>query len=343
MKHGRARRWLPWAGVVVSLLFAYVAVRDVDFQLFGRVLARGDHWLLAPAIAVLAFGIYLRVIRWQILFTQTPRPPTGALASSLLIGYLFNAILPARAGEVARVLVLHEQAGTSRAQGLATVVSERVLDVLVLLGLLLAVAPSASHQSWLTWTTTAAGAAIVLIAATLIFLAFWGRRLVQVALRPLSVLPNVSRGRTDRAAANVVEGLAVFRRPDIALRAIALTAVSWLVIACSFRLCMMAVGLGTGMAAAILVVVAVNLAVVVPSGPAGLGVFEAAAVLALAPFGVDRSQALAYAVIVHAINVLPVIAVGYVALHRHVLAGRRATPTAGTDRSLRAVGKAEAA
>src|SRR6478735_9140885 len=125
MKHGRARRWLPWAGVVVSLLFAYVAVRDVDFQLFGRVLARGDHWLLAPAIAVLAFGIYLRVIRWQILFTQTPRPPTGALASSLLIGYLFNAILPARAGEVARVLVLHEQAGTSRAQGLATVVSER--------------------------------------------------------------------------------------------------------------------------------------------------------------------------------------------------------------------------
>ena len=49
MKHGRAKRWLPWAGVAVSLLFTYVALRDVDFQLFGRVLARGDYWLLAPA------------------------------------------------------------------------------------------------------------------------------------------------------------------------------------------------------------------------------------------------------------------------------------------------------
>ena len=272
-----------------------------------------------------------------------PRPPTGALASSLLIGYLFNGILPARAGEVARVLVLHQQAGTSRAQALATVVAERVLDVLVLLAVLLAVAPHVSEESWVTRTTTAAGAAIVLIVSALVLIAFHGRRPVRFILRPLTMLTKISPDRVDLAATNVVEGLAVFRRPAVAIRAVALTALSWLVIACSFRLCMASVGLTAGMAAALLVVVAVNLAVIVPSGPAGLGVFEAAAVFALAPFGVDRSHALAYAVVVHVVNVVPVILVGYIALHRHVVTVRKNRPTAPTEGSLGAVGRPEVA
>jgi hypothetical protein len=73
------------------------------------------------------------------------------------------------------------------------------------------------------------------------------------------------------------------------------------------------------------------------------GVFEAAAVLTLAPFRVDRSQALAYAVVVHVVNVLPVILVGYVALHRHVRAARRPSTTALTEGSLGSVGNPEAA
>ena len=59
----------------------------------------------------------------------------------MLIGLLFNAILPARAGEAARVLALWREARVSRVESLATAIAERVYDIFALLVLLFVAAP----------------------------------------------------------------------------------------------------------------------------------------------------------------------------------------------------------
>jgi uncharacterized membrane protein YbhN (UPF0104 family) len=69
--------------------------------------------------------------------------------------------------------------------------------------------------------------------------------------------------------------------------------------------------------------VATNLVLVIPSGPAAVGVFEAATLVALGAFGVDRSSALSYAIVVHALSVVPFIVVGYAVLHHHATLVRR--------------------
>lgn len=342
MRRPRVRSLLPWLGLAISFAFVYVAMRDVDFRGFWRTLAAGNYWLLIPAAILLAFAIYLRALRWRLLFVREPRPPVAAVTSALLIGYLFNSILPVRAGEAARVIALNQSAQTSRFEAAATVIADRLLDVLVLLALLLSSTPFIPESTWLRGAAALGSGAFVLLTLFLVLVALFGKRAVRFALRPLGALPSVSSSQIDNAAENLVQGLAVFSRPGLAFRAVALTALSWLVIALSFWLCMLAVRLDTGVDAALLVVIAVNLAMILPSGPAGLGVFEAATVLTLTRFGVDRSQALSYAVVVHALNVFPIIAAGYVALHRHTLALRRArrpntsypTPHApGTSRS----------
>jgi uncharacterized membrane protein YbhN (UPF0104 family) len=63
---------------------------------------------------------------------------------------------------------------------------------------------------------------------------------------------------------------------------------------------------------------------ILPSGPAAVGVFEAATLVALLPYNVDRSTALSYALVLHGLNFLPFIVFGYAALHYHTLAVRRA-------------------
>jgi uncharacterized protein (TIRG00374 family) len=324
VRRTRIRSLATWSGLAISALFVYVAVRDVDFDGFWNALQDGNYWLLFPATAVLAVAIYLRALRWRFLFSDERRPPLGAVTGSLLIGYLFNSILPARAGEAARVVALNQRAGISRSEALATVVAERVLDVLVLLALLLATAPFTAEADWLRGAAAIGGAAFVALTAFLVVIAYFGTRAVRFLLRPLSALPNVTPARIESAASNLLSGLVVFRNMRLAFRALALTTVSWLVIAVSFWLCMSAVRLTTGLDAALLVVIAVNLAMILPSGPAGLGVFEAATVLTLSPFGIDRSHALSYAVVVHVLNVFPLIVVGYVALHLHAVNLRRA-------------------
>jgi glycosyltransferase 2 family protein len=322
MKRPTARVLLMWGGIVVSLLFIYLTFRGTDFGALGAALRRSNYWLLVPALLVLAVATVLRAIRWRLLISREHRPSTAAVTSALVVGYLFNSILPARAGEAIRVVFLRQRAGTPKFVALGTVIAERAIDVLTLLVLLFVTAPFVPGTDWLPRVLALGALLFVVTAAVLIAFAFYGERPARFVLRPLGVLPRMSRDRIELAAANLMRGLSAFRSPAVALPAFALTAASWLLIAFASWICLRGFDLRLGFSAAVLVVVAVNLAMILPSGPAGIGVFEAATLTALHPFHVDRAHALSYALVLHGLNVVPFIVAGYLVLQRHALVPR---------------------
>jgi len=87
----------------------------------------------------------------------------------------------------------------------------------------------------------------------------------------------------------------------------------WLVLMVSFWLVMLAFDLKLSMLAGLFVVIAVGLSMILPSSPAALGVFEGATVVALGAYGIGDSRALSYALVLHALNVLPFIVIGIAA------------------------------
>ena len=206
---------------------------------------------------------------------------------------------------------------------LGTVIAERAIDVLTLLVLLFVAAPVVPNTDWLPRVLALGVVLFVVTAAVFIAFAFYGERPARVLLRPLGLLPKMSRDRIELAAANLMRGLSAFRSPAVALPAFVLTAASWLLIAFASWICMRGFDLRLGFSAAVLVVVAINLAMILPSGPAGIGVFEAATLTALHPFDVDRAQALSYALVLHGLNVVPFIIAGYLVLQHHALVPRR--------------------
>ena len=308
------RRALVWSGLLLSLAFGWLAVRDADLGEVGDVLADADLVWFAPAALALAAGVAVRAWRWQLLFELGRRPRYGQVGNALLVSYLFNTILPARAGEVARVQLLGRRANVSRGEVLATVVLERTYDLVVLVLLLAVAAPFLPHVGWLG-AALALGAVLALgLAAGAVLVARYGRRGARVLLRPLRLLPRVDDRRVELLSASVVAGLAAIRRTRTAAAAVAVTALSWLLLGLSNWLLLRAFLVEEGFAAALLVLVATNLVLVLPSSPAGLGAFEAAAVLALAAYDVPRELALSYALALHALNALPFLPLGYLAL-----------------------------
>ncbi len=209
----------------------------------------------------------------------------------MLVGLLFNSILPARAGEAARIVVLHQEARTSRVEALGTAVVERLYDVVALLVLLFLTAPFLPEVSWLRRAAIARrgahrrhrGAASSWSTATAS-----GRS--HFVLRPLERIPRVSAEHVERAAANLVQGLGALHRPRLAIPAFLLTLASWLVLAASFWFVLIGFDLGLGFDAGVLVLVTTTLALVIPSAPGGLGVFEAGGVVALRAYGIDDSD-----------------------------------------------------
>jgi uncharacterized protein (TIRG00374 family) len=290
------------ATLLVSALFGYLAVRNVEWTSTWRALGRTNYWWLIPTLAMLAVWTLIRAVRWQSFFRHDARPDLGAVTKATLLGLFFNNILPARAGEAARVVALRSYSGTRVAESSGTVVVERLFDVLGLFILLFFFSPWFPRVTWLH-------------AATLVALAPIGLVLVLVALAPKLERHAVrSNHRFAPQLASLVHGLAAIRRPGQAAIAMAWTLASWVVLGVACWFLGMGFHLDLSLLAGMLVAISVGLSFLIPAAPAGLGVFEAAGLAAAAAYGISSSRALAYVLVLHAVNVVPFLVAGLVVL-----------------------------
>jgi uncharacterized protein (TIRG00374 family) len=310
-------------GLVVSGVFTWLALRNVHLEQVWKSLRESNYWWVIPSVALLAASQGVRALRWQYLFPAQTRPPYNPVLAATLLGQFFNNVLPARAGEAARVIALNRSAGTSATEIVATVVVERLYDVIALLVMLFVMLPWLPEVTWVHAASILAIALVILTAAGVVVLVRWGERPARWLLRPVARLPFVSVEQTERAAASIHRGAASLYDPTLALVAIALTAASWILLALSAWVLMKGFDLGLSPLAGGLVMVAVGLGMILPSSPAAVGVFEAAALIALKAYGIDKSAALSYALVLHAVNFVPYVIAGAVVLHGQAIAVRR--------------------
>jgi uncharacterized protein (TIRG00374 family) len=285
-------------------------VRNVHFGDVWDGLRASNYWWLVPAFALLVVTVYFKALRWRYLFAPETRPRTSAAVSALLIGYFFNSVLPARAGEAARVLAIRQRAGTSAAEAAGTIVTERAYDVLVLFLLLFVAVPWLPHVTWLHAAVVFAVSLAAVLAVAVAVLAVFGPRSVHFVLRPLQRLPFLSRERVEHVGENLGRGFAALHRPRLVLGALFWTTLGWLALAASTWFVIRGFHLHLPLAAGLLVVIATNLAMILPSSPSAVGVFEAATLVALRAYHVRDADALSCALVVHALNFLPFVAAG---------------------------------
>jgi uncharacterized protein (TIRG00374 family) len=327
----RLRTLVLLAGLGLSVVLTYLASQDLDFDAFVEALGNGEPAWIAAAFAVLVAAYAIRVARWSVLFDRDARPPYRTLLRALLVGDFLTSLLPVlRLGELARVVILHREAQTSRAVALGTVVTERLQDVLTLLVLLIVAVPFAPPVSWLRGAAVLLAVLGVAVLLLLVVLARFGSRPLQFVLRPLHRFPGFSESRTELAAEGVVSGLAGLRNVRMAFASFALTALHWLGFAVSFALALRGVGIEFDLAAGMLVTVATTFSLLLPSLPASVGIFEAATLVALEPFGVDDAVALSGGVVIHVMTFVPFLVAGPLALRGHAVTLRRPPSAART-------------
>jgi uncharacterized protein (TIRG00374 family) len=311
----RSRPLLNLFLVVATLAFSYVALSSINLSLAWHALRTSDYWWLVAALIAFGLGNLTRAFRWRSLFAPTRRPPVGAVWNAMMVGYLYNNIMPARAGEAARVVVLTQRSTAPATEIVGTVVIERLYDVLAILLIFFAA------KSWLppvSWFDAAAVAALVLAIVIIIgtaVLAIYGDQPLRILLRPLSRLSLFSGERFDSTIDELARGLSGLRHPRLALEATLWTIAAWLCTSLCAYFVSVSFHLHLPLACGVLVAVAIGLGMILPSPPAAVGVFEAAALIALAAYSIPHSSALSYAVVLHLVNFVPFIVVGLLTLH----------------------------
>ncbi|MDP1722752.1 MAG: lysylphosphatidylglycerol synthase transmembrane domain-containing protein [Candidatus Gottesmanbacteria bacterium] len=288
-------------GLILSGVFLYFALRDVDWVQLGSTLLNVRQSSMGFCMLMIASGILLRSWRWR-LVSQAQNENFVAFAKSTNLGILSNQLLPGRVGEIIRVISLVRLTSLGLARGLGGAVIDRALDVVSLLviawGLSLLVA-TVAFPGTLFWGLVGILILVVLghfIARTRLLrtlLSAWSERWIhRWALRAedfftlfYSLIRELVRPRT------------VFR---LALLAVLIAMADYLAVAFA----VWSVGAEVPLYVPMVLWVLLSFGSTLPSAPGYLGIYQLVAVWALAPYGVSAHQAVAVAFVLQAATLL---------------------------------------
>jgi glycosyltransferase 2 family protein len=298
-------------GIAISIAFGYLALEKISLDQVWQSLAGAHYiWVIPSTLVGLLPVLVLRAYRWRILFDDPATVPVGDSFAAINIGLMFGNLLPSRAGEVPRVFALRRTTGLSAFEIGATVLVERLLDTFVLAIFGAALWPLFPDDPWIRVLGFVCVGVIVGFLALLVVVAVFRERLPGLVLGLLRRLPWVSDERAISVQQALGAGSAILLRPKRLTEALLITVVVWTMGVLAIWLLLPAFDLDVGGAAPWLILVANAFAITLPTGPAGVGVFEASIQAALIAYNVSASTALSYAVVLHAINFLPLILIG---------------------------------
>ena len=319
-----------WFRVVVGLGFLVVVglvlwLRGPDwnsvYHAFDFVAWR---WI-ALAVLINLASVVARAIAWHLVVDQAlpePHPRHRVVFAAFCVGLLANAVLPARAGEIARVAVLRRRlphgSGTT-ATLVGTVFAHRLFDlfpVLALVGYTLVTAKIPR------WALTSIELFIAIGGAMFLFAVVSARR----AHRP--ILDEMGRPR--RLLVMARRGLAVMKRPTAAAGATLFQTIGWTLQLFAVYTVMRAFDFGSVPAAA-LVLVLMNVATVFPFWPGNVGLLQAAIALPLVQYGVAYTTGFAYGLALQAVEMSVGVGLGLMFLAREGLSFANLRAIRGED------------
>ncbi|MFN8217633.1 MAG: lysylphosphatidylglycerol synthase domain-containing protein [Solirubrobacterales bacterium] len=322
-KRGRrvARRIGLGVAGILGVGLTLLAAQKIGVDNVVESIVRSDYTLVLVACALMASSLFFRAASWYwIARAALPNRPVRRrdVTSATMVGVLMSATLPARLGEPARALTLARRTGRMRETFpvlLGTLVSQTMLNLvaLVLLGVIIVSTTPLFHSSTkqiFAFSLVPLILLIVVLAAPLVMRRNGDGRLARIG------------AAVHRALIQVRAGLAVFRHPRRGALAAAAQLLAWAIQLGACWVLLFALGLDgqAGIGAAAAVLFAVNVTAVVPATPSNIGVFQLAVISVLhTGFGVSTADALAYGVILQAVEIATAVALGLPALVREGL------------------------
>jgi len=319
-------KWKTIAGAAVSLIFIYLATRKVDVSEAWRALRQADYLYLLPVLAAVLLGLFLRSWRWRYLLAPVARAENRDLFAALSIGYMANTVMPAHLGEFVRAWHCARKTGAAPSSIFATIVVERLIDVvslLLLLALALLVFP---FPIWVRHSGAVMLALVAALSVLLLLLKKFKQASLAACERLLRFLPGPSAARVRGLLEGFICGVSPLRRRGHYAAVAALSLLIWASYALTYQLLFHAFGFVSRYrlpwSAALVAMVITTISVVVPSSPGYIGTFHYLCQVALGLFLIPKGPALSYAFVLHALSVLPVFFLGLFFLAREKISLR---------------------
>jgi len=303
---------VAWA---LAALLLFLALRGIDWPTVVSLVRQARLEILLLVFLVFSGAYFLRGLRWRALLSAEKVLPPLTVFWGVSVGYLGNSFLPARAGEFIRSALIARRVDLNFGFTLATALTERVVDVpvLVILGLLaLPVVPGI--PGWLTDAVRVMTVVGVVGMASLLIAPRLDSQIA--ALIGRLPLPAGLHQPIIKMVSQFLQGARALQHPSRALNFFVLAVLIWGCDAIGAILTANAFGLTLTPAEAVLLLAALGLSSAVPSTPGFVGIYQFVALTVLPPFGFSQNSALAFILTFQAITYTVTVIYGLIGLRQ---------------------------
>jgi uncharacterized protein (TIRG00374 family) len=327
-------------GIIISALALYLAFRHVSFNELIEYFSTLNYLWVLPSVLIVVLVFFIRAWRWRIILESTRKISLLRAYHPMIIGFMMNCVLPGRIGELARPAILKKNEKIPFATGLATVAAERVFDIsflvifLVITFSTVRISPEVSLKfgDYDLNRETLEGilggmvklGVILIVGIVLISINRFRKLVNQLIMKYPDLL--FFTGEEFRARLsdkiclpltvfvdNIARGFHLIRYPKKLIGCFVLSFLVWGLHACSYYIFALgSPGIHLTFMEMSAHMIIIMFFIALPSVPGFWGLWEAAGIFALSLFGVAGKEAAGFTLANHAIQVFPVIIMGFI-------------------------------
>lgn len=314
----KSLKWLnkKTFGILISILFLFLIFHNINFKEVWLSMKTFNLAYCIPAIITYALSYIIRTFRWKELLSITKNIKFSSVLKAIYIGYMSNTLLPARMGELYRAHFMGSEQNIKRSSVLASIVAERIFDGLTLFFLLTILLLFFHNTTWLIEICITTGCIFLGGFVVIVFVSKSKNIDLNFITNSLKILPDFIRAKLQIIISSFIEGLGViesFKK----LFYIVLTSIgAWFLEWCTMFIIVSGftnLHQVNPISVAFLVVL-VAFSTMIPSGPAFVGPYQYAFILALEMSSIGKDTAVAVAITTQAVMMLPVVTVGMILL-----------------------------
>jgi hypothetical protein len=287
--------------LALAAILLYFTLRGLDWEAFWRTIKTGHYEFLLLTIPIASINFFIRALRWSVLVRSDKKVPIISVFWANMAGYMGNAYLPARAGELVRSAFLGRKSGLGTSFVLATALTERLLDVIALVLIGTSSLLAETNMSPMLSNGLRALALAGFIGLAIIIAAPFQERLILGFVNWLPIPEKISRIMAEQVGRFLV-GMRSLQNGGRLFSFILLTLLIWLVDAIATTIGVRIVSQTLTVGQALILLAALGLSSAIPSTPGYVGVYQFVAVAVLVPFGFPRADALAFILISQILN-----------------------------------------
>ncbi len=321
--------------LAISIICLWFAFHKVDFNQAMQIFSHSRVRLVPLSLfTFLCLGVmWVRAWRWTYLFRPEHQATTGGLTVANLIGFMTNNILPLRVGEMVRAWMARRKSRAPLSYVIGSLVVERLFDTLSMLLCLIVPLlfipglPGVMRKIGQGMTVAFFGALCLML--LLRFKPHLAQRAIAAPARKL--MSAQAFAKLDHLLHTFTDSLRMLKDGSAMLKVAALSIFHWGLVVFSYYLALKGFSFDSlPWTAPFLTLGLVGLGVALPSAPAFIGPLHWAIIYSLSDiYGVPKSEATGFAVVIHLLMMLPLTAVGLALMSREGLSLSQIRQSAG--------------